>query len=540
MDKLYYNGTIHSIDKDDNIYSAIGIEGGKIAFLGTDEEAQRIRAAERINLKGVCVLPGFIDSHLHLLNYAFVAASYRMFDAVSVKDIIEAGRRRLALMDEADETKTRWLFGRGWNHQNFSDEKRMLTRQDLDQISTTRPILFIRVCGHAAAVNTKGLEIIMKLPQTAAYRNQIDEEKGILTEASVKLCYNAMDAPSTGQIKDMILTAQKDFNQKGITSVQSDNFLSLPGRDRRGIINAHRELEEEGKLTLRIREQASFTCYSDMKAFIDEGWRTGQGGQFYSIGPIKLYEDGSLGAKTALLHKPYCNQPDSCGLMVHDEEDLQNCVDYAYSHDMQILIHSIGDRSSDMVCTAYENAIGKYGKKSSRLAINHLQIVSPDLFDRMKKNDILAYIQPVFVASDKGTIREFIGEERERYSYCWKTMLEKGLHCCGSSDSPVEDYDVLKGIQVAVTREGLAERGRGWYPEERLSVREAVRLFTIDNAYGAFEEEVKGSLEIGKLADLVVLGEDIFQTDIHRIAEIPVLRTIVGGKEVWKAQTGLR
>lgn len=564
VDKLYYNANIYSIDEEDRSYSAVGVKDGKIAFLGSDEEAAAIEARERIDLEGKTVLPGLIDSHLHMLNYAFVAASYKMFGVDSIGAVIREGR---TLVEELEgRGPSHWLYGRGWNDQKFTDEKRQLNRYDLDRISTTRPILFIRVCGHAAAVNSKALEIVLGLEDAKHYAEQIDAENGILREAAVKLCYNAMNEPTVEQIKEMILSAQADFNRRGITSVESDNFLSLPGRNRRRIVRAYEELDREGRLTVRIREQASFTTFEDMKEFIDDGYRTGQGSDYYSIGPIKLYEDGSLGARTALLNEPYSDEPadgalnsagpeggdspangggltssglargpKANGIMVHDEEDLQNCVDYAYEHNMQILIHSIGDRSSDIVCTAYENAIAKFGKKESRLAINHLQIVSEDLFDRMKKNDILAYIQPVFVASDQDVIRELIGEKREKLSYAWKTMMDKGLLCCGSSDSPVESYDVLTGIQIAVTRDRLGERTEGWHPEQKLSVRQAVRLFTINNAYGAFEEHKKGSLELGKLADLTVLDADPFQIDAHDIADIAVLRTVVGGKDVFIA-----
>ena len=533
LKKLYYNAKVYSIDEKNSVFQAVGIEDNKICFLGSNEDSLSFDADEKIDLQGATVLPGFIDSHLHLLNYAFVAESFKMFDVRSIQNVIEEGRLRVEKMKDLDQSH--WLYGRGWNHQNFSDEERFLTRHDLDKISTERPILFIRVCGHVAAVNTIAMEIVKGLPQTKDYLDQIDFENGILTEASVKLCYNAMNTPSVEEVKKYILAVQNDYNKRGITSIESDNFLSLPGRNRQNIVAAHRQLASEGLLTLRIREQASFTAFEDMKVFIDEGNRTGDGDGFYTIGPIKLYQDGSLGARTALMNEPYVNDGDNCGLMVHTKEDLQNCVDYAYDHGMQILVHTIGDKASDMVCDAYEEAISKYGKKENRLAINHLQIVSPDLIERMQKNDFLAYIQPVFVASDKAMVDKLVGEERSKLSYLWKSMVDAGLTCCGGSDSPVEDFDVLSGIQLAVTRDCLGENTEGWHPEEKLSVYEAVKLFTINNAYGAFEEKVKGSLELGKLADMVVLGEDIFEVDPHEIYKIPIMRTIVDGKEVWKA-----
>lgn len=531
FDRIYYNGVIRTMDEQRNVCSAIGIRDGKIAFLGNDEQASSLMAAEKTDLKGSSMLPGLTDSHLHMLNYAFVKQSYHMTGATSIAEIISHGCQ---IADEMKgEDSENWIYGRGWNEDNFTDEKRPLNRFDLDKISTERPILFIRVCGHKAAVNTKGLEIVLGLKQTADYIEQIDQENGILTEASIKLCYDAMNEPTVEKIKEMILFAQKDINARGITGVDSDNFLSLPGRKSAGIIKAYKELEKEGKLTLRVREQASFTAFEHMKAFIDAGYRSNDGGDYYKIGPVKLYQDGSLGAKTALMNNPYVGTDDEYGIAVHDRKDLENFVDYAYKNDMQMLIHAIGDKASDMICDAYIKAIEKYGRRDSRLAINHLQIVSNDLFDRMKEYGIMAFIQPVFVASDMDMVENIIGKEATDRSYIWKTMMDKGLVCCGGSDAPVENFDVLENIQIAVTRDKLGQVTEGWYPEQKLSVDEAVRLFTIGNAYEAFEEDIRGTLEIGKNADMTVLDRDIFEIEPHEISKVSVLKTIVGGREVY-------
>lgn len=531
MDKIFYNGKIYSIDADNRQYSAIGVRDGKIAFLGNDAEAASLPAKERVDLSGKTMLPGFIDSHLHMLYYAFVAGSYNMSGADSIESIIAEGRRRVQDMESRDAAE--WFYGTGWNQQNFAGEKRMLTRRDLDAISTARPILFIRVCGHAAAVNGKGLEILLQSAKTKEYIDQIDTENGILKEGAVTLCCDLLNSPSADDIKKMILHTQRELNRRGITSVETDNFLSLPGKDRRHIVRAYKELDGEGRLTVRVREQASFAAFSDMKEFIDEGNRTGQGSDYYKTGCVKIFQDGSLGAKTALLNEPYSNAPDNSGIMMHDEEDLQRCVDYAYKNDMQILVHAIGDKASDMVCSSFEKTIAKYGRKERRLAINHVQIVSGSLFDRMSENGVSAYIQPAFVASDKAIVRDFVGAERSKTAYGWKTMINKGILCCGGSDAPVESFDVLASIQIAVTRDRLDEATAGWHPQEKLSVLEAVRLFTINNARAALEDDKKGSLEPGKFADMAVLDGDPFLTDPHKIADIPVLRTVVGGVDVF-------
>ena len=531
MDRLYVNGKIHSMNEHGDIYHSMGLGNGRIIFLSQENDAPE-GCAEIIDLKGKSVFPGFIDSHLHMLNYAFVNCSYNMQSETSVAGIIHSCREIAKTLDEKGSEN--WVYGRGWNEGNFTDKKEYLTREDLDKISESRPILLIRVCGHIAAVNTKALEIVSKLENADAFEDEIDYEKGLLYEAAVKLCYNVMSEPTVDEIKGYIRYAQKEMNACGITSVETDNFLSLPGRNRQRIMQAYQEMSRDNELTVKVREQASFVSFEDVKAFIDDGYRTGDGDSFYSVGPIKLYLDGSLGAKTALLNEPYRNDGENRGLMRHSAEELQAMVDYSYEHDMQILVHAIGDGACDIVMNAYENAIKKFGRKPVRLAINHLQIVSDDLFDRMKTYDILGYIQPVFVPSDKNMITNLIGEERAKNSYLWKTMADKGLHLCGGSDSPVESFDILNNIQFAVTRDALNEKTDGWHPEEKLSVDASIRLFTIWNAYGAFKENEYGSLELGKAADFVILDHDIYEVDPHEIKDISVCETVVNGNVVYR------
>lgn len=522
------------MDSSDNVYSAIGISGDRISFLGNADDGSLPEAGQYIDLKGMTVLPGFTDSHLHMLNYGFLEKSYKMYDADSVSGIIEEGRRRIR--DMKDRPPEKWLYGRGWNNDKFTDYRRFLTRNDLDMISQDRPVLFIRVCGHVAAVNSKALEMVMNLPEAGSYIHQIDEKNGILTEAAVKLCYNAMQEPEVDDIKEMILAVQPLYNQAGITAVESDNFLSLPGRNRHRIMQAYRELSEEGRLTVRVREQASFTDFEDMKEFIDSGIRTGDGDSYYSMGPVKLYQDGSLGARTALMKEPYEGSSENCGTMVHDREELQRMVNYAYEHDMQILVHAIGDRASLMVFDAYEKAIEIYGDRHLRLAINHLQITDPALPGRMAAKNILAYIQPVFVASDKNMVEGCVGTRRAERSYMWRTFEDAGVVCCGGSDSPVENFNILENIQIAVTRDSIGEKTDGWMPWQKLTVRQAVKLFTGNCAYGAFAENERGTLEKGKLADMTVLSRDIFETDCHEIADIAVEAAVTGGKIVYKRE----
>ena len=416
MAKLFHNGRIYSIDDTESIYEAVGIKDGKIVFLGTNDEAAKAEAAEKVDLSGKTVLPGFVDSHLHMLNYAFVKAAYEMFGVKSVEEVVETGKKLAAEMDEATG---KWMYGRGWNEESFDGEKRPLTRFDLDRISREIPILFIRVCGHKAAVNTKALKIIMDLEQTKDYIEQIDQENGILTEASVKLCYNAMQEPTVEEIKDMILTAQRDINAAGITGVETDNFLSLPGRNSERIMKAYRELEEEGLLTLRIREQASFTAYDHMKEFIDKGYRTGDGGEYYTIGPVKLYEDGSLGARTALMNSPSLGTDTYGTAVLHPEKS----VDAEFKDTLQRIAKNTNrfeyGETPDAESLAQTEALLAFCARAGIEVTAFLPPYAPSVWQRMQETEQYGYISATFAALE--TMFARYGFEVFDYSYLPET-----------------------------------------------------------------------------------------------------------------------
>lgn len=534
MDKLFYNAKVDTRDGAGTIAQAVGVTDDKIVFVGTTEEGEKLCPAERIDLNGAYVLPGFNDTHLHILNYAFVASAYLMFDKTSIKMLLEDAKTFAA---EHGISGEKWLFGRGWNHELFTDEKRFLTRKDLDAISTDYPVYFIRTCGHVAAANSKALEKIMALEKTKQYAHFIDEENGVLLEASVKLVYDAMIPPTQDEVETLIQLGARDLNACGITGIQTDDFLSLPGRDPQTIINAYNNLQCKGKLNVRVYEQSAFTKKEDMERFLSWGYRTGMGGPYFKIGPIKLLQDGGLGAHTALLRQPYADAPDELGLQIHDTETFYAMIKEAHDMGMQIAVHTIGDGALEMLLDALQAAQKDNPREDCRHGGVHTQITDRGLIERMAKEKVIAYIQPIFIEDDIGVCERCVGPERTAGSYAWKTMLELGVHISGGSDAPVMRFNTLENIQTAVTRQkmdGYPEGG--WLPDQKLTVDEAIDLFTKNAPYSTFEETVRGTIEVGKYADMVVLGQDIHEVAPNNIKDIPVLRTIVGGRTVYQAK----
>lgn len=532
MDTLFYNAKIDTRDCRSTAAEAIGIADGNIVFIGTKEEGEKLHPKEKIDLKGAYVLPGFCDSHLHMLNYAFVTSAYAMYDVTSIKEIQETGRR---MAEERGLAKTgKWLFGRGWNQERFTDEKRYLTKEDLDAISTEFPIFFIRTCGHLATANTEALKRILALEKTKNYRHFIDEATGTLLEASVKLVYDAMTPPTQEEVEDLIQLAARDLNACGITSVQTDDFLSLPGRDGKTIINAYHALQSKGRLNVRVYEQAAFTKLEDVEDFLTWGYRTGMGGPYFKMGPLKLLQDGGLGAHTALLREPYADAPDEKGIQVHETETFYKMVKAGHDAGMQIAVHTIGDGALEMTMDAIKAAQEANPRSDCRHGAVHAQITDHALVQRMADEEIVGYIQPVFFEDDIGVCERCVGLARTAQSYAWKTMLDKGVHICGGSDAPVCSFHLLENIQYAVTRQKKDGTPKGgWYPAERLSVDEAIDLFTKNTAYSSFQEDVRGTLEVGKWADMVVLDRDPHQVAPDEIGNISVLRTVVGGRTVY-------
>lgn len=531
MDKIFFNGRIRTLDDAGHVAEAVGVENGKIVFVGTNEEAEKIACEEKVDLGGRLLLPGFVDTHLHMLHYAFVERSVKLFDCTSVEEMLDAAKKRIE--EHAGKPLT-WLYCRGWNEEHFA-EPRYPHKDELDALSTEIPIIMVRVCGHVGVCNSRGLELLKTIPQFSEIEKDVDLETGLIKENAVQFYYSLLDTPSQKEVENYITYSAKKLNECGFTGVQSDDLAALPGKNWKRIMNAYKALDARGELNVRHYEQCLFERFDDAKAFVEEGYRTGQRGDHFTIGPMKLIQDGSLGARTAAMNEPYEDSPGNCGNIIFTQEELDELFAFFDQHQMQAAVHCIGDRAMDMVIEAIAKSPYRKDNAKGRHGIVHCQITNPRILRAMKENDILAYIQPVFVDLDMNTVEPAIGTHRMEGIYAWKTMLDLGIHASGGSDAPVVSFDAMENIYFAVTRKNInGEPKEGWIPSERLTVDEAVKLFTKYAAYASYTEDENGTIETGKNADFVVLEKDLYEIDPDEIKTTKVDMTILGGEVVFE------
>jgi len=515
--KIYCHAHIYDSDA-----TAFIEDNGKIVFVGSDDEAFQYDG-EKVDLKGKYVYPGFNDSHMHVVNYGKSLKNVLLTEHTSsLKGMLEELKKHVKI--------GQWLIGRGWNHDYFQDVQRFPTREDLDSVSQDVPIVITRTCGHVCVANSKAIELA-NINGQEVNGGSYDVETGLFRENATFLMYDALPQPTVKDIKEYILLAQEKLNSYGITSVQSDDFLSATSNYKEAL-QALEELQQEHQLTIRIYEQSQFLDLESLKEFISNGYHTGVGDEYFKIGPLKMLGDGSLGARTALLSKPYYDAPDIIGIPVYSQEELNAMFEYAHHHDMQIAIHAIGDGILDWVLDAYEKVLKDYPKEDHRHGVVHCQITRADQLEKFKDMHLHAYVQSLFIDYDNHIIHQRVDPNTAKTSYNFKTLYET-TSLSNGSDCPVEEPVVLKGIQLAVTRTSLDGTGP-YLPEQALTVKEAIDSYTKDGAYASFEENIKGQIKAGMYCDFVVLNQDILKTDKNCIKDIQVLQTYIGGKKVYE------
>ncbi|KPU44834.1 N-substituted formamide deformylase precursor [Oxobacter pfennigii] len=539
MDLILINGKIVTMDDSNPCVQAVAVDGGKIVKIGNNKEIINLKCADTriIDLEGKLVLPGFNDSHMHLLSYGANLYTCDLSGTESIEGLIHKMKDYL----ESGVFKAgQWIHGQGWNHDYFA-EGRFPTRYDLDRISTEYPICIARACTHVSVVNSKALEtagITKDTSQVDGGHFDLDENGeplGIFRENALSLIYNKIPELDKDTIKNLIKKAAEVALKEGITSIQTDDFGMLPSGDYTKIINAYKELSRAGELPLRINQQCLLPDINILKSFLNEGYRTGMGTEFYRIGPLKLLADGSLGARTAYLTESYKDDPSTKGIPVYSQAELDELVVSAHDKSMQIAIHSIGDASMYMAFESIEKALNENSREDHRHAIVHCQITDKTLLNKFKSLDVVALIQPIFIKYDLHMAESRVGYEKAKTSYNFRTLFDMGVNIACGSDCPVEPFNVLHGIYCAVTRKDLKGYPEdGWFKEQSLSVEQAVYGYTIGAAYASFEENIKGSITPGKLGDFVVLSRDIFTMNLDEIKDAEVLMTFVGGKLAYK------
>jgi predicted amidohydrolase YtcJ len=535
MDLVLYNGQIYTMSDEEPQVEAIAIRGEMIVAVGPSDEILKLKhdKTQLIDLDGKTVIPGLNDSHLHLYSMGLYLNLVDLMEVTSIKEVKE--RVSHYLLDQQVPAK-QWVRGRGWNQDYFTDEKRFITKADLDEISTEHPIILYRACGHLLVANSQAIEACGLNENTKpVFGGEFDLETGIFREKAIELIINQIPDPTITEIKETLVTAMQYANQQGLTSLQTDDLDHLPSRDFKKMLQAYHELQEEGKLTCRIYQQSLMPTLERLEAFLDLGYKTGVGDRYFKIGPLKLLSDGSLGARTAALRKPYHDDPSTKGILTYERDDLYRIIEFAHRSDMQVAVHCIGDGAMEQVLGIIEEVLEKYPRDNHRHGIIHCQIMDRDLMKRYNQSDVLAYVQPIFLHYDMHIVEKRVGHELAQTSYAFKSMMEEGISVSIGTDSPIEACDTMPNIHCAITRQDLkGQPEAGWNEAEKLSAYETIYGYTVNGAYASFEENIKGKIIPRYLADLTVLDQNIFTIDQKDILNTSIMMTIVGGKIVYQ------
>lgn len=535
--KWFKNGQIYL--SESTFAESMVIEGNTIKKVGSNESCEVFfKGEEVIDLGGRTVIPGLNDSHLHFLMTAEFLSLLPITGVTSMKELIDRCR---VYIEDQQMTKEDVLYSEGWNHTLFTDDKRIPDRHDLDQASSSVPIVLVRVDRHVMSLNTAALKAFnitqhSQLETGGEILKDTDGlPTGILTEGALDLVKAQLPARTREEKKEAIRQTMKLANQYGITSMHTNDAKDDTVEE---TLSLYEELEQEKALTVRFYQQIWFNNGKYLPDFLKLDYPFRKGSDWNRIGPIKFFIDGTLGSRTAALRDAYSDDQSTKGILTKSQDTLSDEVKTAVDHGYQVIIHGIGDQGIETILNAYDAALD--GKDNDlRLGINHMQITGLDLIDRVADKGYLTYIQPIFLEDDIPILLDRVGEERAKTSYLFKTMKDKGVHQSFSSDAPIVSFDPFENIQCAVTRNRLNEPlEKAYLPNEAMSIYKAVDAYTYESAYASFDEDVKGRIKEGYLADFAILNQDIFSVTLSEIKNITVHSTYVDGIKVYEEDKG--
>lgn len=531
-DLVLRGGKIVTMNPKQPQAEAIAIVGRRIARVGSDREIEEMIGPNTrvIELRGRLVVPGFIESHGHLLG---LGQSRLVLDLRGTRSAEEVAERVAQQVRAAKPGE--WILGRGWD-QNEWPRKDFPTHEVLDRVAPQHPVYLTRVDGHAAWVNRRALELAGITRETAdppggrLIRDAEGRPTGVLIDRAMNLVARLIPPRSREENKRALLLAIEECLRSGITSFHDAGAS-------REAIELYKELLREGALRLRLYVMISGRDEALLREYLERGPEIGLGEHHLTIRAIKLVADGALGSRGAALLEPYADEPTQSGLLLLSEEEIYQIARRALAAGFQVNTHAIGDRANRIVLNAYERAFREFPHvRDPRFRIEHAQILDEADIPRFARLGVIASMQAIHATSDMPWVPARLGEARAREgAYVWRKLLQSGARIANGSDAPVEPLHPLLGFYAAITRQD--ERGNppgGWFPDQRMTREEALRSFTLDAAYAAFEEHLKGSLEPGKLADLVVLSKDIMTIPPAEVLRTAVDLTIVDGRIVYE------
>ncbi|HEY8342549.1 MAG TPA: amidohydrolase [Calditerricola sp.] len=525
---LIRGGTIYTFDPAQPVVTALYAENGRVVALGDDAELRLWFArpdVDVLDLEGGAAVPGLTDSHVHLLG---VGQRLARLDLSGVPTLAALLERVRAAAERTPPGK--WIVGAGWDESRLL-ERRPPTRDELDCAAPNHPVLLVRVCTHAAVANSAALRLAGITAQTAdppggrIVRDGQGRPTGLLLEAARWQVERTVPPPTEDDLVAMLHLAVRAALARGLVAVHTEDARYFGGWAR--VRRVYRRLWEEKGLPLRVIQLVSDSCLDEWLA--DRAASPGEEPPWFRTGPVKLFVDGTLGARTAHLREPYADDPGNRGMAVFDDEALRDKVARARAAGLFVAVHAIGDAALEQVLRALAALPPRPGQRD-RLV--HLSLTAPDLLARLSRLPVAADIQPAFAADDAEWIVQRLGPQRLRWTYAWRSLLATGIPCAGGSDAPVASFDPLRGIHAAVVG-GRTAAGPVPVPGETLDVETAFRLYAVGGAAVAGEEAERGTLSAGKRADLTVFGRDPLaegRLDPDALLEARVTLTIVEGK----------
>jgi len=529
-DLVLLNGSVWTVNPDQPWAEAVAVKEDKIQEVGSTSEIRKVVGNETkvIDLNGDLVLPGFIDSHTHFLDGGFSLLSIDLRDVKSKEEFVARIKGRAGELEKGE-----WILNGNWDHQSF-DPPELPRKEWIDDAALHNPVCINRHDGHMVLANSLALEIAGITKDTPSPEGgeilkdrRTGEPTGILKDAAMGLVMKHIPEPS---LKAKLRAAQVALGRAvecGVTSVHDMAYA--------GNIEVYKELLKEDRLTSRL---CVYMSIEEMDLYQKLRLSIPAENTFLKIGGLKGFVDGSLGSSTALFFEPYADDPDKTGLLhsqMFPEGIMERRILEADKAGLQVAVHAIGDKANHVLLDIMERAIAQGGERDRRWRIEHAQHLLGGDMERMARLRIIASVQPYHAIDDGRWAEKKIGKERCKTTYAFQSLLEKGAVLACGSDWTVAPLDPLTGIYAAVTRRTLDGRyPEGWFPEQKIPLEEAVKGYTLNGAYAEFSESIKGSLEAGKLADLVVLTQNIFDIPPEEIRNTRVRMTIVNGKIVFR------
>lgn len=528
MDKVFVNARFITMDDAQPAAEAVLVRGGRFAAVGAAQDvlAQAGPEAELVDLHGAAAYPGMIDSHLHILNLAIMSQALVLTEIRSREALLSAVAERAGRLPAGTV-----IDGRGFN-EDLWDDRRLPTRRELDLAAPEHPVRLTRVCGHMVIANSRAIERAGVTAETPVPEGgAMDLAAGIFAENALNLLFAGDGDPGVAMCRELLYDGMCQAADAGLTGIWSDDFYT-GNYSMHTVAQAYRELEREGRMPVRVVQQCAMATEKLWQEFLDSGFRYGQGSDMYRIGPRKLYADGSLGARTAWLTAPYADQPDKQGVPIYTQEELNRLAAQTHAAGMPFIVHAIGDAAAQSVLDAIAYARQAVpGTENLPSGIVHCQITSREQLERIAREHVTVYAQPVFTEYDLHICRDRVGEEMEKTSYNWAALYRSGVCISSGSDCPVEPLDPAKNIFCAVTRKDFNRLPEGgWMPEQRLTVEEAVACHTIQAAKAVGAEDRLGRIRVGYLADMTVFDRALDAVTPDEILDVKPVMTVVGGQ----------